>query len=364
MTGRGLTVAYVIPSLAFGGAERQLSLLVRALPQGVRPVVVSLSSDLEPFGAVLLSRGIEVVAIERTGHVEPRRLFEAARAIRSREADVVHGFLDAANAYAFLAARLARKPVVLSLRNEKLTTRGAKGATVSWMLRRADEVLVNSRAGAAFLRDRVGVANERILYIPNWADPEARAEAREIPPPGAPPVIGFIGRFARQKRLDLLVDAFRELLVLVPDARLILQGDGDEREAIERRVESHGLSGRVERIPMNPEVGGTLSRLHVFVITSAYEGLPNSAIEALSRGVPIVSTRVGDVGELIVEGKTGLFFDDENPVSMARTLARAVSDRGLLENAAALGPRLVREKFSIGSAVERLVSVYQRLASR
>jgi glycosyltransferase involved in cell wall biosynthesis len=364
VTGSGLTVAYVIPSLAFGGAERQLSILVRSLPPSVRPVVVSLSSDLEPFGAVLLSRGIEVVAIKRTGHVEPRRLFEAARAIRSRGADVVHGFLDAANAYAFVSARLLRKPVVLSLRNEKLTTTGARRAALSWMLRRADEVLVNSRSGAAFLRDRIGVADERILYLANWVDPEKISGAREVPPAGASPVIGFVGRFARQKRLDLLVDAFRELVLLVPDARLVLQGGGPERETIERRVESLGLSGRVELRPMNPEVGATLGRLHAFVMTSAYEGLPNSAIEALSRGVPIVSTRVGDVSELVVEGRTGFFFEDEDPRSMARTIARAVMDRDLLGSAALLGPRIVREKFSIEGAVEKLETVYRRLARR
>ncbi len=364
MVGNELTVAYVIPSLAFGGAERQLSILVRSLPPQIRPVVVSLSLDLEPFGAELLSRGIEVVAIERKGHVEPRRLFQAARVIRSRRADVVHGFLDHANAYSFLAARFLRKPVVLSLRNEKLTARGVKAAAISWMLRRADEVLVNSRAGAEFLLDRVGVAAERVLYMPNWVDPEGFAEPRELPPAGAPPVIGFVGRFARQKRLDLLVDAFRELSGLIPGARLVLQGDGEERDAIERRVREQGLAASVEFVPSDPDVGRTLRRLHAFVLTSAYEGLPNAAIEALTRGIPIVSTRVGDVGELVVEGETGFFFDGENPASMARTIARAVSDRRLLEGAAVLGPRIVRDKFSIESAVEKLASVYVRLASR
>jgi glycosyltransferase involved in cell wall biosynthesis len=359
-----LTVAYLIDSLSFGGAERQLSLLAPALPAPFKPVVISLSTDLHPFGAVLESKGIEVVAIERRSHADLRRLWEAARVIRLRKTDIVHGFLDAANAYAFAAACVLRKPVVLSLQNQVLRMSGAKGAALLWMLRRADCVLVNSRAGADFLRARVGVPEKRILHIPNWIDPNRIGRARDIPPPGAPVTIGFVGRFARQKRVDLLVDTFHRVLGKMPDSRLILMGDGNEREQIKRRVERLNIADSVEFIPADPNIDATLRRIHVFVMTSAFEGLPNAAIEALSMGIPIVSTPVGDIGELIVEGKTGTFFEDDRPDSMAETLARVLTDRSLLENAARLGPRLVEEKFSLRRGVERLTAVYRTLAAR
>jgi glycosyltransferase involved in cell wall biosynthesis len=164
--------------------------------------------------------------------------------------------------------------------------------------------------------------------------------------------------------LDLLLDVFERVWELIPEARLVLQGDGSERGSIARRVERSSHSDRVEFVPANPDVGGTLRRLHVFVMTSAFEGLPNSAIEALARGIPIVSTRVGDLEELVVEGKTGTFFEGDDPGSMGEKLARALGDRALLENAAAIGPRLVEEKFSIRRAVGRLTDAYLALAGR
>lgn len=358
------TIAYLIDSLSYGGAERQLGLLVRSLPSTFTPVVISMSGDVEPFGPELAAGGVEVVAIERRGGVEIRRLLDAMRVIRSRGADVVHGFLDAANAYAFASARALRRPVVLSLRNEVLRLAGARRAVLCWMLRRADRVLVNSKAGADLLRGRVGVRDDRVLYLPNWIDPYALGGARRVPEPDAPPVVGFVGRFARQKRVDLLVDAFSELLKTVPEATLILMGDGGEREDVARRVEGLRIDSRVEFISANPRVGDTLKRLHVFVLTSAFEGLPNAAIEALSMGIPIVSTDVGDLREIVVEGKTGVFFDSDRPEMMAGTIARAIRDRDLLENAVRFGPTIVEEKFSIRRSVERMAEVYVSLAGR
>ncbi len=358
-------IAFLIDSLSFGGAERQLSLLVRALPPPFEPIVVSLSRDIDPFGSELRSKGIDVVAIERRGHADVARLVEAARVIRARNADIVHGFLDAANAYAFLSGRVLHKRVVLSLRNEILRVSGPKGTVLSWMFRHADRVLVNSRRGAAFLEENVGVSQQNIVYIPNWIDPDRIGRVRVLPPAGAGArVIGFVGRFARQKRLDVLVDAFHAVRLRMPDARLVLMGDGPERDDIAGRIERLGLASSVELVAPNPDVEATLARIDVFVMTSAFEGLPNAAIEALSMGIPVVSTAVGDVAELIVPGKTGVLFEDDRPEAIADTLVRVLADRALLENALRFGPKLVEEKFSLGRAAAKLASVYANLVPR
>ena len=364
MAGKELTVAYVIGSLSFGGAERQLRLLVPALPERFKPVVISLSEAIHPFGSELRSLGVEVIALKRRHNVEPRRLWQTARIIRARKADIVHGFLDSSNPYAFLAGRSLGKPVMLCLQSNTLQLTGVRGAAMSVMLRRSDSVLVNSKAGAEHLRRSIGVSERRILHIPNWIDPKAAGPARDVPAPGSAPTIGFVGRFEPPKRLGLLVDVFERVSAIVPDARLVLQGDGSERASIERRVERSNLAGCVELVAADPEVGRTLRRLHVFVMTSAFEGLPNAAIEALSLGIPIVSTRVGDLGELVIEGKTGAFFDSEDPGAMAAKLAEVLADRTLILNAAELGPKLVEEKFSIHRAVTRLTDAYLALIDR
>jgi len=358
-------IAFMIDSLSFGGAEKQLSLLVRALPAPFEPLVISLSRNIDPFGKELQSSGIEVVAIERRGHADFRRLVEAARVVRERKADIVHGFLDAANAYAYVSGRALRKRVVLSLRNEILRLPGARGAALSWMLRHADRVLVNSRSGAAFLKNDVRVREENIVHIPNWIEPDRIGRVRAIPSPGtSATVIGFVGRFARQKRVGLLVEAFRDVHARMPEARLVLMGDGTERGEIIGRIEQMGLTSFVELVAPSPDVDATLRRIDVFVLTSAFEGLPNAAIEALSMGIPVVSTAVGDVTELIVPGQTGALFENDQPDAIADTLVRVLADHRLIENAAHFGPKLVEEKFSLTRAAQRLAAVYASLVAR
>jgi glycosyltransferase involved in cell wall biosynthesis len=364
MRKNSLTIAYLIDSLSYGGAERQLDLLVRALPPTITPVIISLSEDIDPFGTALRKSGFDVVAIERRAHMDVKRLWEAVRAIRSRGTGLVHGFLDAANAYAYASARTLRLPVMLSLQSEILRVPGARGAVLSMMLRRADRVLVNSTAGAELLRTRIGVSEGRILHIRNWIDPSRLGGPRDLPSAGSHPTIGFVGRFAPAKRLTLLVEVFQNLLRIIPDARLVLQGDGSDRADVIERVERMGLGESVRIVPPDPDVAGTLRRLHAFVLTSSFEGLPNAAIEALSMGVPIVATDVGDLGELVIDGKTGTFFRNDDPSSMAETLAGVLADRALIESAHVSGPRLVEEKFSLSKAVDRLVSDYAALADR
>ncbi|UCG51128.1 MAG: glycosyltransferase [Candidatus Latescibacterota bacterium] len=356
------TIVYLIDSLSFGGAEKQLTLLAESLPGSFTPVVVSLSENTIPFGDHLTSKGIEVIVIPRRSHNDWSRLWRVTRLLRENRADIVHGFLDAANGYAYVAARMLRKPVILSLRNEKLRVSGAKAAVLSWMLRHSDGVLVNSNAGVKFLETKVRVANDKIVYIRNWVDPEKGPCVRTLPPPDDPWTIGFVGRFAKQKRLHLLINAFQRVLEHAP-GRLLLMGSGSEHGALVEQTQALGISEHVEFIDPDLNIETTLKRLHAFVIASGFEGLPNAAIEALSMGIPIVSTPVGDLRELIIEGKTGYFFEDDSPESMAKTIVDALSDRELLETALDIGPTFIEEEFSIERALNRLIPVYSSLVS-
>ena len=246
MKTRQTTVAYLIDSLSFGGAEKQLALLVRALPKSFSPVVISLTEQLDPFGHALESEGIDVFAVKRRSHADLVRFLEVTRLLNSVGADIVHGFLDASNAYAFLAARVLRKPVMLSLQSTVLRLSGLRAGALAWMLRHADRVWVNSRTGQELLRTEINVPESRILHIPNWVDPGSISGARELPPPDEPKTVGFVGRFAEPKRLHLLVEAFRTVHDKIPASRLVLMGGGPKYAALRRQCAELGIESNVE----------------------------------------------------------------------------------------------------------------------
>lgn len=357
------TIAFVIDGLSFGGAEKQVAILARSLPKAYRPIVISLSNRLDPYGDDLMARGIDVIALPRRSHNDLKRLWGLKRILKDSNARIVHGWLDAANAYAYTAGRMLGRPVILSLRNELLCMSGGKASVLAWMLRHCDGVLVNSRAGEVFMDTKIRVERDKIIHIGNWVDPDKIVTARTISNPSERPTIGFVGRFAKQKRLHLLVAAFAGVLKRIPRARLILMGDGDERDALADQSTELGIEEHVEFVAQGTNVEETMRRFHVLALTSAFEGMPNVAIEALALGIPVISTRVGGVDQLILEGKTGLFFSNDTPETISETLVRALSDHGLLETAMTSGPKLVESKCSIESALTHLLPVYDRLAT-
>lgn len=354
-------VGFVIDNLGHGGAQKQLALLAAVLPPRAIPRVYVLSSIVEPHGRTLHAHGVPVTTIARRSSVDVARLFPLARALASDRVDIVHGFLDAANAYAFLAARRLGKPAVLSLRNEKLILAGMRRRVLRWMLRHADAVTVNSDAGRAFLVDRVGVGNGRVYSVPNIA-PIPRAEAAGQVE--SPPVVGCVGRLVDQKRFDAVLRAFPLVRARVPGARLEIVGDGSNLDALRALSRSLGLDDAVVFAGAVDDAASRIARMSCLVLPSAFEGLPNTALEAMGFGVPVVASPVGDLSTIVIDGVTGVVVRDIAPEPLAAGIVRALSDIALRARAREESPRLLRGRFSAPAALGVLVPLYERLSKR
>ena len=181
---------------------------------------------------------------------------------------------------------------------------------------------------------------ERFRFIPTWMDPEvfspaAPGEKRELRASvgGAlgiraeDRVLVSVGRLDSGKRPLLMVDGFARLARSRPELKLVLVGDGAVRRDIEARAAEHGLLGRVLlaglRTPL--QVADLLRLSDCFVLTSAYEGMPMCVLEALGCGIPVVSTRVGEVARVVKPGITGELVDAATPESVADALSHVVS---------------------------------------
>jgi glycosyltransferase involved in cell wall biosynthesis len=361
MQSNAPVVGFVINTLGHGGAQKQLALIAAALPPRAIPRVYVLSSTVEPHGRALGAHGVPVTTIARRSSVDVTRLFPLERALATDGVDVVHGFLDAANVYAFLAGRRLGKPTVLSLRNEKLTMTGIRGIVLRWMLRRTDAVTVNSDAGRAFLVDRLGVSADRVHVVSNIA-PIPRVETAR--PPESPPVVGCVGRLVDQKRFDAVLRAFPLVQGHVPGARLEIVGDGPNLESLRALSRKMGIEDAVVFVGAVDDASSRIAHMTCLVLPSAFEGLPNAALEAMGFGVPVVASPVGDVGSIVIDGVTGVVVHDTAPAPLAAGILRALSDTALRARAREESPRLLRERFSAEAALAVLVPLYERLSKR
>jgi glycosyltransferase involved in cell wall biosynthesis len=255
----------------------------------------------------------------------------------AREADIVYA--SATYAAAAAAAALARRPLVVKLVSDPAyeraqryrlfdgsleefqETRSRRVAALKRLrtasLRRAHTIVVPS-AYLAAIAHRWGLRSERIHVLTNPAPPP-----RDLEPNGlAPGTFVFVGRLTRQKALGTAIDA----VALVPDARLVIVGDGPERAELQRvagdRVEFRGSLSRDEALRV---VAGAEAAL----LSSAWENLPHSAVEALSVGVPVVATAVGGVPEVVHDGENGLLVPPGRPEELAAAIRRLLEEPGL-----------------------------------
>jgi glycosyltransferase involved in cell wall biosynthesis len=218
-------------------------------------------------------------------------------------------------------------------------------------LRRANRIVVPSRY-LAQIAGTWGLDADRIEVLPNPAPPVAAVE----PEPLDGRAFVFVGRLTQQKALAVAFDA----LARVPDARLVLVGEGPERSALERRASELGIEGRVEfrgALPRDAALR-VVAGARAALLSSSWENMPHSAVEALSVGVPVVATAVGGVPEIVRHEENGLLVAADDAAALAEAMQRVVTDddlRGWLA-AAAKGSveRLDRE--TIYSRLEEILA--------
>lgn len=367
MPDRRPKIAFVIDNLSYGGAQRQLAILTAALRSQVDPIVCCMSQLVQPYGPEIERGGAAVLEFQRRGGFEAARLRALIDALQRERVDLVHGFLDAANVYSYIAARRIHRPAVASLRNQRLRVGGVRRFVLSWVLRHADWVTANSNTGRDFLLGDIGVAPEKVTVVPNCIDPAllVNTVAHDGPERDEQTVetIGFAGRLEPEKRVDALVRAFSSIRRRRQGVRLTLVGAGSQREAIDQLIADMDLTDTVTMVGGVDNAVTYIENFSVLALPSMLEGTPNVVMEAMALGVPVVATPVGDVPELVVDGQTGRFIRDVSPDGIADAIESVLDDASLRATARRVGPQRMRERHSVGVAVDRLMEVYRRLTS-
>lgn len=240
----------------------------------------------------------------------------------------------------------------------------AYGLAERYSLRRSDRVVSVSEANERLYVGRYPWLREKLIFVPQGVDTEVftpidMAKARDsFGFPTDEPIVLFAGRFEKEKRLGLLIDSFRELSSLKPKARLVLVGKGREEEAIKSLVARNGIENVIFRGPVSRrEMPLLLSCADIFTLLSTHEGLPLAALEAMSCGIPVVATPVGDLSVLVQDGVTGRLVSDLNPKSIAKLMREVIDDRSAYSN----GCRLAALERDWDVVVRKMVKIYEEV---
>jgi L-malate glycosyltransferase len=361
------TVCQVLHSLGVGGAEVLAVRLARQLGDHYRFVFACLD-ELGPLGEQVRSEGIPVHVLGRRAGLDGRCVWRLAQLLRREGAALVHAHQYTPYSYATAARLLCRRPPVLFTEHGRHFPDLPKRRRI-WanrlLLQRRDrlvgvgQVVKNALvANEGFSPERVGVIYNGIdLTAYEGAAPDRAAIRRDMGVGPGDFVILLVARLDYLKDHATALRAFDLVRRERPDARLILVGDGPERDAVERRVADLGLGESVRLLGLRRDVPRLVRAADVFLLTSISEGIPLTVLEAMAAEVPVVATRVGGLSEVVEDGQTGLLAPAGDAASLAAHVLRLAGDPGLRGELARRGRRRVEDLFS----EERMVAEYRGL---
>jgi len=317
-----LRVLHVIGPTEVGGAQTQLLGMLREARQGLWDAALCSTSE----GPLLPA--FRDLGLRRRGSPGLVRVRALHRHISQHDYDVVHATLPHASATARLALPWRRRPAVVVSERDVEPRAPSRAAVERVLARRTDLYIANSRAVENSLVAAVPAARGRVAVIPNAVDRAVFFPDRERV--DRPPRVGALGRLSPEKGIDVLVRAAPLVAGAVPDARILVAGDGPSAS------ELHALAADsvVQFVgPLEPglAVADFLRSLDVFVLPSRREGRPNALLEAQACGVPVVASDIPAVREVAGPGARLVPVDD--PGALADAVRTALTDRSLQEAA-------------------------------
>lgn len=315
------SIAFMITSLGFGGAPKQMKEVAIRLARAGWPVVgvISLATP-ENWVNDLRRSGIPVYSLEmRPDRPDPRCVSRARRLLRELQPDILVTFLFHASLVGWVASRLTGVgAVVCSVRSERFGSQ-ARELVVRLGSGLGDRCVVNSERVAVDLVARRILKPERCAVVPNgFADPDGRAvpeigrSAFDIPDNCF--VWLAVGWLLGAKDYPTMLRAFA---LLKTPGRLLIAGTGPDEADLRLLAADLDIEGRVRFLGLRQDIPGILRMADGFVSSSAWEGMPNAIMEAMAAGKPVVATSVGGTTELIEHERTGFLVPPNSPRPLA-----------------------------------------------
>jgi glycosyltransferase involved in cell wall biosynthesis len=358
----------LVLSLSPGGTERLVIELCRRLEAQVDTVVCCLD-DPGTWAGQVSALGIPVVSLGRRPGFHPGLAFRLRDVMKTHAVDVLHCHHYSPYVYGGLAALLRPSVRLIFTEHGRL-----HGAAVSTKRRLVNPILARRPArifsvSAALKRDMVseGFPERAITVLYNGVDVSAPPDVDRrlalraslgIPPDSL--VLGTVGRLDPVKNLGLLLEARASLMERLPSSRIVIVGDGSERQALLDRARALGVDDVTHFTGHRTDVHDLMSAFDVYVNCSTYEGVSLTILEAMAATLPVVATRVGGNPEVVVEGETGVLVPGDSP-SLAAAIARLAESESDRRQFGAAGRRRVERDFTIERMVNDYASAYHAL---
>ena len=367
-----MRVAHILKTTGLSGAESHLLTLSGGLrAEGFESRLIVLVDRRRPPTALIeAAKAVDVpVDLMPLAHdLDLAVVPKMAALLKSGRTQIVHTHMIHGDLYGTLAARQLKLTVVQTRHNDdKFRRRWLVRLLTRWLAAQANTVIAISDSLAAFVRDAEGVPGPKIVRIHYGLDPAlVAAKAHpgklraELGLSDEAPLVGAVGRLTEQKGYRYLLEAFAIVRRSLPQAQLVIAGDGELRSTLE----AQGNKDAVHFLGWRSDVSSVMADIDVLAVPSLWEGFGLVTLEAMALSKPVVASRVSALPEIVADGETGLLVPPADPKALAGALCALLSHKAQARAMGERGRVRLQIDFSVQRMVRQHVAVYKEAASR
>lgn len=372
-------VLHLLTSFYVGGTEQQAVALLNRLDQERFDVRLAVLQHEGPLYEQLVGRFPDVPEFRLTSFYDSNAVRQYTRLrdlLRRERVDLLHAHDFYSGMLGVVVARMAGVPIIASQRHLRLSDRRVHDWGQRLINRLAHRLLVNSEAIRAQVLQVRSAAPKKIVVIKNGVfddgrlaaqngnqhRPDVRAElGRELGLDENAQLIGMVARLEEVKGHRYLIEAAAQVVRRQPRAHFLFVGEGTLRSEIEAQIERLCVAGHVHLLGQRKNAARLASAFDLAVLSSLHEGMPNTVIEAMGAGVPVVATAVGGTKEVITDGETGLLAPPADAAALARSICWMMEHDDDRRKIAAQGCQSVLARFGVSRMVAEVEGLYDEM---
>lgn len=344
-----MKIVFVIPNMTGGGTERVISLLANEYSKrGVEVTIMMFAGDECAYS---LDPRVELLCISQQSHGDIRiqwnRICRMRKYFRENRGSLIYSFSVMGTVFSALTTVGKKCPMLVSERNDP--RHGRQGLMRNLAYSKAVKIAVQTRECIGYFPRFL---QKKALVIPNPVDvtlPTPFVGEREK-------TVVFVGRLHQQKNPVLLLEAYTEFIRRFPEYMLHMYGKGELENQLKKLSEKLGISDKIVWHGFCPDVRDRIIRAGMYVLSSDFEGISNSMLEAMAMGIPVIATDcpIGGSSTYIRDEENGLLVPVGDREKLARAMMRLASNKELMERLSRNGA-MIRKQYPIEVIADRML---------
>ncbi|GBE00591.1 capsular glucan synthase [bacterium BMS3Abin08] len=341
----------------------------------VNPVVVYLrdiNDDNFQIGQMAEGRGFKYIEVLDRSKIDIKCIIELNRIVKEYNIDIIHGHDYKTDMLAYILGLIHSKVHLVSTAHGWITN-SLKGNLYKWIhlrvLRRFENLIAVS-AATKELMVASGIDAGRIKVIYNgiddkhWCNSDKHMSLRkELNIPEHSFVVGTVGRISNEKDYLTFLDVASAITDKIDDVYFAIIGDGkgNEIKDLVKYAEKLGIKNKVLFTGYRSDLLNVYKTFDIFLMTSITEGLPNTMLEAMSMELPVVTTGVGGIPELLEDGKSGFQYEVRDVDGLTGRIMDLISNNALRDQVSEAARKRIEAKFSFDKRLQIIEEYYQNI---